>query len=120
MCASGTVRPGDIDIVGAIGDSLTAGNGMLCLKSNPLWHILTVSFYCLLTFWVMVGAMALNFLQLAVENKGISWSIGNKTTFYNNSVMHRVQIVYYSADADTINLCNNKSCKQFLILMCVC
>lgn len=43
-----TVRPGDIDIVAAIGDSLTAGN----------------------------GAMATNILQVFIENKGVSWSIG--------------------------------------------
>lgn len=43
-----TVRPGDIDIVAAIGDSLTAGN----------------------------GAFATNILQVFIENKGVSWSIG--------------------------------------------
>ncbi|XP_031640385.1 phospholipase B1, membrane-associated [Contarinia nasturtii] len=45
-----TVRPGDIDIVGAIGDSLTAGN----------------------------GAFATNILQVFIENKGVSWSIGGQ------------------------------------------
>ncbi|XP_065082777.1 phospholipase B1, membrane-associated [Ochlerotatus camptorhynchus] len=44
------LRPGDIDIVGAIGDSLTAGN----------------------------GAMATNMLEVLVENKGLSWSIGGQ------------------------------------------
>ncbi|XP_055628956.1 phospholipase B1, membrane-associated isoform X2 [Toxorhynchites rutilus septentrionalis] len=44
------VRPGDIDIVGAIGDSLTAGNGV----------------------------MATNILEVFVENKGLSWSIGGQ------------------------------------------
>lgn len=44
------LKPGDIDIVGAIGDSLTAGN----------------------------GAMALDILQIFVENKGVSWSIGGE------------------------------------------
>lgn len=48
-----TLRPGDIDIVGAIGDSLTAGN----------------------------GAMATNILQVFIENKGVSWSIGGQGTW---------------------------------------
>ncbi|XP_058460261.1 phospholipase B1, membrane-associated [Malaya genurostris] len=47
------LRPGDIDIVGAIGDSLTAGN----------------------------GAMATNILEILVENKGLSWSIGGQGTW---------------------------------------
>ncbi|XP_053688658.1 phospholipase B1, membrane-associated [Sabethes cyaneus] len=47
------LRPGDIDIIGAIGDSLTAGN----------------------------GAMATNILEVLVENKGISWSIGGQSTW---------------------------------------
>lgn len=42
------LKPGDIDIIAAMGDSLTAGN----------------------------GAMALDILQIFVESKGISWSIG--------------------------------------------
>uniref|UniRef100_A0A182QTZ4 Phospholipase B1, membrane-associated n=1 Tax=Anopheles farauti TaxID=69004 RepID=A0A182QTZ4_9DIPT len=45
--------PGDIDIVGAIGDSLTAGN----------------------------GAMATNILEVLIENKGLSWSIGGQGTW---------------------------------------
>lgn len=44
------LRPGDIDVVAAIGDSLTAGN----------------------------GAMATNILQVFIENKGVSWSIGGQ------------------------------------------
>lgn len=44
------LRPGDIDIVAAIGDSLTAGN----------------------------GAMAMNIMQVFIENKGVSWSIGGQ------------------------------------------
>ncbi|XP_039439989.1 phospholipase B1, membrane-associated-like isoform X2 [Culex pipiens pallens] len=47
------LRPGDIDVVGAIGDSLTAGN----------------------------GAMATNLLEVFVENKGLSWSIGGQGTW---------------------------------------
>lgn len=47
------IRPGDIDIIAAFGDSLTAGN----------------------------GAMALNILQIMMENKGISWSIGGQGTW---------------------------------------
>ncbi|XP_062544068.1 phospholipase B1, membrane-associated isoform X1 [Armigeres subalbatus] len=47
------LRPGDIDIVGAIGDSLTAGN----------------------------GAMATQILEIFVENKGLSWSIGGQGTW---------------------------------------
>lgn len=48
-----TLRPGDIDIVGAIGDSLTAGN----------------------------GAFALDVLQVVVEGRGASWSIGGHDTW---------------------------------------
>lgn len=44
------LRPGDIDVVGAIGDSLTAGN----------------------------GALATNMMQILIENKGVSWSIGGQ------------------------------------------
>lgn len=44
------LRPGDIDIIGALGDSLTAGNGI----------------------------MASNILQILIENRGISWSIGGQ------------------------------------------
>nr|XP_018916682.1 PREDICTED: phospholipase B1, membrane-associated-like [Bemisia tabaci] len=44
------VRPGDIDVVAAIGDSLTAGN----------------------------GAAATNVFHVAIENRGISWSIGGQ------------------------------------------
>ena len=42
------LRPGDIDIIAAMGDSLTAGN----------------------------GAAASNLLHITTENRGISWSIG--------------------------------------------
>lgn len=48
------LTPGDIDIVGAIGDSLTAGN----------------------------GAFATNILQVLIENKGVSWSIGGQGTWH--------------------------------------
>ncbi|GLV44088.1 uncharacterized protein CBL_12616 [Carabus blaptoides fortunei] len=44
------VRPGDIDVVGAIGDSLTAGTGVV----------------------------ATNVLQILIENRGLSWSIGGQ------------------------------------------
>lgn len=44
------LRPGDIDVVAAIGDSLTAGN----------------------------GALATSLLQVFIENKGVSWSIGGQ------------------------------------------
>lgn len=47
------LRPGDIDIVGAIGDSLTAGN----------------------------GGLATNIFQVATENKGLSWTIGGQKTW---------------------------------------
>lgn len=49
------LRPGDIDIVGAIGDSLTAGN----------------------------GAFALNELQVLLEGRGASWAIGGQRTWRN-------------------------------------
>lgn len=48
------LRPGDIDVIGAIGDSLTAGN----------------------------GALATNLNQLLIENKGVSWSIGGQATWH--------------------------------------
>lgn len=44
------LKPGDIDIIGAIGDSLTAGN----------------------------GAFATNTLQVLLEGRGASWSIGGE------------------------------------------
>lgn len=44
------LTPGDIDVVGAIGDSLTAAN----------------------------GAFAIDVLQLALESRGVSWSIGGQ------------------------------------------
>ncbi|XP_026479976.1 phospholipase B1, membrane-associated-like [Ctenocephalides felis] len=47
------LKPGDIDVIGAIGDSLTAGNG---------------------------GA-ATNIFQVFTENRGISWSIGGQGTW---------------------------------------
>lgn len=43
------LRPGDVDIVAAMGDSLTAGN----------------------------GAVASNIFDVFTENRGMSWSIGN-------------------------------------------
>jgi hypothetical protein len=47
------LRPGDIDIIGAFGDSLTAGN----------------------------GALATNIMQILREYKGLSWSIGGQGTW---------------------------------------
>ncbi|XP_059610067.1 phospholipase B1, membrane-associated-like [Phlebotomus argentipes] len=47
------LRPGDIDIIGAIGDSLTAGN----------------------------GAMATNLLHIVMENKGVVTPIGGQGTW---------------------------------------
>ncbi|XP_054259346.1 phospholipase B1, membrane-associated-like [Macrosteles quadrilineatus] len=47
------LRPGDIDVVGALGDSLTAGNGA---AASTLLHVYT-------------------------ENRGISWSIGGQGTW---------------------------------------
>lgn len=49
------LRPGDIDVIGAIGDSLTAGN----------------------------GAFALNVLQVFLEGRGASWSIGGQQSWRN-------------------------------------
>ncbi|XP_065072458.1 phospholipase B1, membrane-associated-like [Ochlerotatus camptorhynchus] len=48
-----TLRPGDIDIVGALGDSLTAAN----------------------------GAMATQITEVFIENRGLSWSIGGQGTW---------------------------------------
>jgi len=42
------VRPGDVDVIAAMGDSLTAGN----------------------------GGLATNIFQISIENKGVSFSIG--------------------------------------------
>lgn len=47
------VTPGDIDIVGALGDSLTAAN----------------------------GAFAIDSVQTLLEGRGVSWSIGGKETW---------------------------------------
>lgn len=47
------LRPGDIDIIGALGDSLTAGN----------------------------GALAVDVLQFTIEFKGVSFSIGGQGDF---------------------------------------
>ncbi|XP_063239303.1 phospholipase B1, membrane-associated-like [Bacillus rossius redtenbacheri] len=47
------LRPGDIDVVAAMGDSLTAGNGI-------------------------AGG---NVMQVLIENKGMSWSIGGQATW---------------------------------------
>lgn len=60
------VRPGDIDVIAAIGDSLTAGN----------------------------GALATNILQVFIENKGVSWSIGivHYIYRYKNSRFFLVQM----------------------------
>lgn len=49
------LRPGDIDVIGAIGDSLTAGNGVF----------------------------ALDVLQVLLEGRGASWSIGGQKTWRN-------------------------------------
>lgn len=47
------LTPGDIDVIGSIGDSLTAGN----------------------------GAFALDVLQVLLEGRGASWSIGGQQTW---------------------------------------
>ncbi|XP_049545937.1 phospholipase B1, membrane-associated-like isoform X2 [Anopheles darlingi] len=47
------LRPGDIDVIAAIGDSLTAGTGVL----------------------------ATGILDLIIENRGLSWSIGGQGTW---------------------------------------
>ncbi|XP_066506519.1 phospholipase B1, membrane-associated [Hoplias malabaricus] len=49
-----TLRPGDIKVVGALGDSITAGNG--------------------------VGAAQINLLGVMTEYRGLSWSIGGDGT----------------------------------------
>jgi len=47
------LRPGDIDIIGALGDSLTAGNGALATKA----------------------------VEIFKEYRGVSWSIGGRGTW---------------------------------------
>nr|CAD7201851.1 unnamed protein product [Timema douglasi] len=47
------LRPGDIDVIGAMGDSITGGNGIA----------------------------ARNLLQVLVDNRGMSWSIGGQNTW---------------------------------------
>lgn len=60
------LRPGDIDIVGAIGDSLTAGN----------------------------GALATNILQVVIENKGVSWSIGGQGSWHKYLTLPNILKVF--------------------------
>ncbi|XP_070499489.1 phospholipase B1, membrane-associated-like [Chironomus tepperi] len=60
------LTPGDIDIVGAIGDSLTAGNG--AFATNPL-HIL-------------------------LEGRGVSWSIGGEGTWRSYITLPNILKVY--------------------------
>lgn len=47
------MRPGDIDVIAAMGDSLTAG----------------------------VGIFATNLIELYIENRGVSFSIGGEGTW---------------------------------------
>ncbi|GAB0096525.1 hypothetical protein DMENIID0001_120490 [Sergentomyia squamirostris] len=60
------LRPGDIDIIGAIGDSLTAGN----------------------------GAMATNIPQVTMENKGMSGLVGGQGTWRQFLTIPNILKVY--------------------------
>lgn len=56
------LRPGDIDVIGAIGDSLTTASGAL---STKLGHMFT-------------------------ENRGLSWSIGGQWTWRNTTTLPNI------------------------------
>ncbi|XP_028294223.1 phospholipase B1, membrane-associated-like isoform X2 [Gouania willdenowi] len=58
------LRPGDIKVVAAVGDSLTAGNG--------------------------VGAKANNLLQVITEYRGLSWSIGGDGNISNVTTLPNI------------------------------
>lgn len=60
------LTPGDIDIVGAIGDSLTAGN----------------------------GAFATNPAQILLEGRGVSWSIGGEGNWKSYLTLPNILKVY--------------------------
>ena len=51
------VKPGDIDVIAAIGDSLVAAN----------------------------GAVSTNVFQVFIANRGVSWAIGNNISYMNNN-----------------------------------
>lgn len=70
------LRPGDIDVIGAIGDSLTTASGAL---STKLGHLFT-------------------------ENRGLSWSIGGQWTWRNSTTLPNIlkefnpNLIGYSAN----------------------
>lgn len=63
------LRPGDIDIIAAIGDSLTGKFCCICRQ------------YSNFSFTAGNGALATNMLQLLIENKGVSATIGGQSTW---------------------------------------
>lgn len=56
------LRPGDIDVVAALGDSLTAAT----------------------------GAMATKFMELSMENRGLAWSIGGQWDWRNATTLPNI------------------------------
>jgi hypothetical protein len=71
------LRPGDIDIIGAMGDSLTAGT----------------------------GSAAANLFELTIDNRGMSWSAGEFTSSLNQMNLaaggasgRRMHILYLGKD----------------------
>lgn len=59
MCAYGL---GDIDVIAALGDSLTAAS----------------------------GASSVRVTDLVIENRGLSWSIGGQWSFKNSSTLPNI------------------------------
>ncbi|XP_049542683.1 phospholipase B1, membrane-associated-like [Anopheles darlingi] len=80
------LRPGDIDVVAAMGDSVTAGTGIL----------------------------ATGILDLIIENRGLSWSIGGQGTWREYLTIPNILKEFNPklngyASADTISLAINKT-----------
>lgn len=60
------LRPGDISVIGALGDSLTCST----------------------------GAMASKFTELSMENRGVAWSIGGQWNWKNSTTLPNILKVY--------------------------
>lgn len=80
------LRPGDIDVVGAMGDSLTAGNG--ALATNILQVLI-----CLQCFTILKNSNK-QINQVFMENKGVSWSIGGQSTWHKYLTLPNILKVF--------------------------
>ncbi|CRK94860.1 CLUMA_CG008352, isoform A [Clunio marinus] len=60
------LRPGDISVIGALGDSLTCST----------------------------GAMATNLMELSMENRGVAWSIGGQWNWKNATTLPNILKVF--------------------------